>query len=308
MTIPDRAAPGWNVMPEVVYHADPCESPSLSSSLVSTIIDKTLADAKYQHPRLNPDHEAEDSTKFDLGSTAHRLMLGAGADLQVIFADDWRTKDAKQQREDAIAQGKQPVLAKVYDNAVAMVEAARDQLADDHENADAFTTGHGEQVGIASINTASGPVLCRAMMDWRMADAPRIYDYKTFAPGADPDNFVRYLFREARDVQDPFYSAVYAEIEGIDWREVEFRYVVQSPYAPYVLSVVQLDEQARAFARERMDWAMSSWADALRTGKFGGYLPRTHYAAAPPFAFTSWQERMLAEQHAAALDARAGDQ
>lgn len=297
--------PGFYDLPADEYHADPCKRPSLSSGVLSTIIDRTLADARQKHPRLNPDLEPEDSTKYDLGSVAHELLLGRGSGIVVIDADDWRTKVAKEQRDEAIAAGKQPCLAKVYDNASAMTEAARAYLAEDPENRDAFTNGYPEQVAACQLPTSSGPIWCRAMMDWRMADAPRIYDYKTFAPGPDPDGFVKYLFREGRDVQDPFYSAILAEIEGIDWQQVEFRYVVQDPNPPYVLSVVQLDEQARAFSRARMDWGMERWAAAGRAGRWEGYRPRTHYVAAPAYEMTNWEAKRLADELADALDDRA---
>ncbi|MBA2684741.1 MAG: hypothetical protein H0U66_09645 [Gemmatimonadaceae bacterium] len=288
-----------------VYHADPCKRPSLSSSIISTIITDTVADAAFKHPRLNPELEPDDKTQYDLGSVAHELLLGRGAGIVVIDAEDWRKADTKAQREEAIRAGKQPCLVAVHEQATAMVAAARKQLQDDPENRDAFTNGVAEQVAIAKLPTSQGPLYCRTMIDWRMNDAPRIYDYKTFAPGADPDGFVKYLFREGRDVQDPFYSMVFAELEGIDWQQVEFRYVVQCPKPPYILAVIELDEQARAFAKERVDWAMERWAADGKAGRWSGYLPRTHYVGAPPYEMTSWAAKRLADEHAAALDERA---
>lgn len=299
--------PGFYDMKPEQYHADPCARPSLSSGIVSTIISDTLADARWKHPRLNPLLEEEDSTNYDLGSVAHELLLGRGAGIVVIEADDWRKKDTQQQRDDALAANKQPCLLKVYEQATAMVSAARAQLAEDEDNADAFTAGFAEQVAIASLPTVHGDLMCRVMMDWRMAARPAIYDYKTFAPGADPDRFVKYLFREGRDVQDPFYSMVLGAVLGLDWRAVEFRYVVQSPKPPYVLSVIELDEQARAFAHERATWAMEQWALAGRAGKWWGYRPRTHYVAPPSYEMMNWAAKRAADDFAAALDERAVD-
>lgn len=298
-------APGFYDLPADAYHADPCPRPSVSSGILSTILTDTLADARFKHPRLNPDLEPEDNTKYDLGSVAHELLLGRGSGIVVIDAADWKKKDSQAQRDAALLEGKQPCLVGVYEQATAMVAAAREQLADDPENFDAFTNGVPEQVAACQLPTDVGALWCRCMMDWRMHDRPAIYDYKTFKPGADPDGFVTYLFREGRDVQDPFYSNILATLLERDWQDITFRYVVQSPDAPYVLSVVELDAAARQLANERMTWALERWGRAGRLGRWEGYRPRTHYASPPPFVFTRWEERMMADQHADALDARA---
>ncbi|TKD50552.1 PD-(D/E)XK nuclease-like domain-containing protein [Sphingomonas baiyangensis] len=298
-------APGFYDLPAAEYHADPCKRPSVSSGIISTIVDRTLADAKWKHPRLNPELEEEDRTQFDLGSVAHELLLGRGSGIVVIDADDWRTKAAKEGREAAIAAGRQPCLTKVYEQAEAMAAAARQQLADDADNADAFTNGVPEQVAIWMEETSAGAIYCRSMMDWRMNARPAIYDYKTFAPGPDPDGFVKYLFREARDVQDPFYSRGLAKLIECDWRDVEFRYVVQDPKPPYTLAVIQLDEQAREFAHERTMWAIERWASAGRAGRFEGYRPRTHYVAPPSYEMVAWAAKRQADEFADALDQRA---
>lgn len=298
---------GFFDLPEAEYHADPCAEPSLSSGVVSTIVGGTLAEARWKHPRLNPLFEEKDSTKFDLGSVAHMLLLGKGRKLVVIDADDWRTKAAKEQRDEAVTSGFQPVLLSVYEQAEAMVSVARDQLADNSDNLDAFAEGKGiaEQVGIAPLPSPFGEVMCRTRMDWRHTGRPIIWDYKTKRDGADPDLFVRYLFNEARDVQDPFYSLVLARLLEIDPREVEFRFVVQSATAPYPLAVIQLDDQAREFAFERVRFALGKWAQARAENRWPGFRPRTHFVAAPPYALTRWGEKIMAEEMAEQLDERA---
>lgn len=288
--------PGFYRMTDDVYHADPAPRPSTSAGLLSILINDTPADAKYAHPRLNPptpqDIEDNDSTNYDLGSTAHALLLGEGRELVVIDANDWRTKAAKEARAEAIAAEKQPVLAKVYDKANEMHEAARRQLADDPENFDAFTNGVPEVSAFAKLPTVGGNIWARARADWLMEDYSRIYDYKTFAPGADADGFVKYLVREGRDIQAPHYQAVFAEVAGISWDAIDFRYVVQCPKPPYVLSVIELGAQTAQWSRDRWQWAMDKWAKCGRAGKFPGHVPRTHYVEAPAYAQTAWELRV----------------
>ena len=54
---PSQTAPspalvtGWHELSDEVYHADPCPSPSLSSSIANLVIDKSLMHAWRAHPR-----------------------------------------------------------------------------------------------------------------------------------------------------------------------------------------------------------------------------------------------------------------
>lgn len=93
------------------YFADPCPSPSFTQSIGKLLIDRSPAHARLAHPRLNPDFDPDDATKYDIGNIAHRLLIGRGKELAVIEADDWRTKAAKEAREQAAAEGKLGVLA-----------------------------------------------------------------------------------------------------------------------------------------------------------------------------------------------------
>lgn len=300
---------GFYDIPEPEYHADPCATPSLSSGVVSTIVSDTMAEARWKHPRLNPLLEEKDETKFDLGNIAHSLLLTPSRNIMPIDAADWRNKAAKEARDEAIELGSLPCLLHVYEQAEAMVSAARLQLDADPDNADAFVAGKGvaEQTVIATLPSPFGPVVCRTRNDWRDLTRPIITDYKTKRDGADPEAFARYLFNEARDVQDPFYSLVLAAVLGIDPREVEFRFVVQSASPPYVLSVVQLDDQAREFAFERVRYAIGKWAQARAENRWPGFRPRTHFVAAPPYALTRWSEKIMAEDMADQLDQRTAE-
>ena len=306
--------PGIYDMPEAEYHADPCITPSLSSGIASKIIDTTLAEAKFNHPRLNPLLEMDDpsETGYDLGSVLHKLVLGVGPEVEVIDAPTWQTKAAKEARVAAFAAHKQPILIHNYEKAEVMVARLFEQLPNDPDNADAFNpaTGKGEQTAIAVLPSPSGDVMCRARCDWLARPTPDsaiIYDYKSWQMGCDPEDFIKYLFREGRDIQDPFYTLVTAAALGIDPQKIEFRFVVQSAKEPHLISVVQMDDQARGFAFERTRYAIEKWGHAMQSGQWPGYRPRTHFVAAPPYEFTKWAEKLAAEEFADQLDERASE-
>lgn len=299
--------PGFHDIGEDAYHADPAPVPSLSSGIAATLVVGKPRQAWFKHPRLNPDLEPEDNNKYDLGNVAHELVLGRGPGIIVIDAEDWRKKDTQLLRDAAIAEGKQPCLAPVHEKAVAMRKALFEQLADDPDNHDAFTDGFGEQACFWKEQTPMGQIWCRSLIDWRMRDRPAIYDYKTFAGerGADPEAFVRHIVAQGKDVQDPHYSRGLAAVLGVPVDDVVFRFVVQEPKPPYLVSIVELDAQTKQWSAGRWRWAADRWALCMATGEWPGFAPRTHYVGAPGHAQTQWEQRLIAEEQREALDARA---
>lgn len=309
--------PGYYELEEERYHADPAPKPSLSSSLVTELVVNTAAEAKQRHPRLTPpepDEEEEDDKKFDMGNVAHKLLLGRGREIAVIESDSYRTKAAKEARDEAKAAGQQPCLVKVYEKGLKMAAAANLQLAADPENFDAFLPDAGRsevavfwQEPVFRERPQPAKMWMRALCDRLMNGHRRIYDYKTFAPGADPDRFVEYLVRQGRDIQDPFYSRGVASIEGCEWDEVVFRYIVQHPEPPFLLSVVELmhdpemENSPRRWSYDRTQWAIDKWARCAAKSAFPGYVARTHHVAVPAWAQTRWALRREADEAAERL-------
>src|SRR6185503_15222345 len=96
------------------YHNDPCETPSLSASIAKLLIDKSPMHAHAAHPRFGGE-KYESSAAQDAGTLIHRLLLGAGKDIETIDADDYRTNAAKAARDAAKAAGRIPVLTRVLE-------------------------------------------------------------------------------------------------------------------------------------------------------------------------------------------------
>jgi|GWRWMinimDraft_5_1066013.scaffolds.fasta_scaffold00438_12 hypothetical protein len=308
MTITLQSGPvteaGFYFIPEDDYHADPAPKPSVSSGLLSVMVNETAADAFAAHPKLNPPEEDDDNAKYDLGTVAHTMLLNEGKEIVVIDANDWKKKVSQEARDEAFAAGKQPCLVHIYEKAVEMAAAARNQLADDKTNFDAFTNGTPEVSGFAKLQTDNGKIWGRNRIDWLMDDKQRIYDYKTWAMNPDPEAFVKYLIREGRDIQAPHYTAVTAAIEShitgedIDWDAFTFRFVVQHNQKPYTLSIIEYDSRMAEFSHDRWKWAIEKWARCGKAGKFPGYAPTTHYVTPPSWAEQAWLARI--EQDGAA--------
>ena len=71
-------------MPAEEYHADPCPEPSLSASLIKTLLARSPLHAWHEHPRLNPNVVKEERKEYDRGSAAHALLLEGEDRMAVI--------------------------------------------------------------------------------------------------------------------------------------------------------------------------------------------------------------------------------
>ncbi|HEY6115272.1 MAG TPA: hypothetical protein VI172_04870, partial [Candidatus Dormibacteraeota bacterium] len=100
-------APGIYDMSEAEYHAHPALSFSAAKKLLHP-----SCPAIFRHAQDNPQpHKRE----FDLGHAAHKVVLGEGSELHVIGANNYRGKDAQQERDAAYDRGDIPVLPAEFD-------------------------------------------------------------------------------------------------------------------------------------------------------------------------------------------------
>lgn len=70
---------------------------------------------------------------------------------------------------------------------------------------------------------------------------------------------------------------------------------------PYALSVVELDDQAKALGDEKVALAIDLWARCMRENAWPGYVQRVAVAECPPWHVNAWNNRSLA--HAALAEA-----
>ena len=280
--------PGAYAISEAEYHADPCPEPSLSASVAAILLNQSPWHAWTAHPRLNPTFEPEDKATFDLGRAAHDLMLTGLRNFAVIEAADWRTKEAKQQRDDARAAGKTPILAHHLKNAEAMIAAGRAQLARMSDPIDrrAFTDGTG-QPEIALV-WREGPAWCRSRLDWRPADGAIFHDYKTTGASAHPDAWQRTAYGMGADIQAGLYRRAIRAVYGIE--EPEFRFVVQENYPPYALAVVALTPAALDMAERKAFHAIRLWQQCIAADRWPGYPARPCYIDPPAYEEARWLE------------------
>lgn len=275
------------------YHADPCTTPSLSASIAHLLCTSSPKHAWTAHPRLNPAYRRDEHEHFDIGTTAHAILLEGGADrVEVLEFDDWRKKAAQDARALVRASGRIPILAKHWDAVAAMVEAAREQLAALDVDPAPFTDGKPEQ---ALVWEDEGGVLCRARLDWLRDDQMAIDDYKTSGRTANPERFSRILFDHGYDVQAAFYRRGLRILTGAS---PAWRWIVQETQPPYALSVVAPKQDVEAIGDRKVAHALRVWRECLERDEWPAYPTRVCWVEVPAYEETRWLEKEAREEMA----------
>lgn len=274
-----------NEMPMEEYQADVVTAePSLSSGLANILLTQSPRHAMLAHPRLNPHYQREEDSRFDLGSAAHCLLIERNA-APIVWCefDDWRTKAAREARDEARARRKLPVLAHFKEPLMAMVRTAY-EFIQASELAGILDTGTAEQ----SIFWREAGVWCRCRPDMISKDRSVILDYKS-TTDAEPETFIRQIGRMGYAVQAELYSrgvlqgdaasaGVGARQSGVARLGNQFVFLAQEITAPYACSLIGLSEAYKEVARVKVDRALRLWSECMKNQLWPAYDSRIRYA------------------------------
>ncbi len=248
--------PGVYAMDAETYHADPVSGGSLSSSGARRLLPPSCP-AKFQWER---DHRQPPKRHFDLGHAAHQVVLGDdGAEIVIIAADDYLTKAARSQRDEAYAAGAVPLLPKEFDQVQGMAASiARHPVA-----SRLFSRGRPE---IALI-WRDGPtgVWRRARFDWLPDAGPGrliIPDLKTCA-SADLDALSKAVNQHGYHQQSAWYRDGAIAL-GLGGDDTAFVFVCVEKEPPYVVTVVELDHVAMRIGAMRNRRALQIYAHCTK--------------------------------------------
>ena len=241
-------------LPEHIYHADPYGG-SLSSTEAKEIL---KSPAHLHHYRTTP---REPKPAFDYGSAVHTLVLGTGWDVHVADHGSWRAKDARVEAENARAEGKIPLLRKDYDSVKAVADAVKA-----HPIAGPLFAGKG-RAEVSAFGEHESGVRLRGRFDW-LTDDGWIVDLKT-ARSADPADFGRTAASLGYDVQAAHYLHTCELATGKPAKG--FRHVLVEKEQPYLVSVVELDDEALEIGRSKLERAIARYKEAMETNTWPGY-------------------------------------
>lgn len=280
--------PGVYDLPAAVYHADPVPGGSLSSSGARRLLPPSCP-ALYRHWATQGQ---EPKAAFDFGHAAHALVLGVGAPIVSIDAEDWRTTKTKTERTAAYATGSIPLLRADYEQVQHMAAALLQ-----HPVAAALfhpTAGKAEQ-SLFWVDSETG-VQRRAMLDWLPNDDGTrliIPDYKS-CRSAEPTHLSKAMQEYGYIQQAAWYlDGVEALRLSSSTDDPAFVFVFQEKTPPYLVTVVQPDPEALQWGRVLNRKALDIYRHCGATGYWPGYADDVISVALP-----KWAEY----QHQAAYD------
>ena len=287
-TIEAITRPGvYDDIPESVYHRDPVPGGSLSSSGARKLLAPSCP-ALFRHEQ---DHKQPHKTAFDFGRAAHEEVLGVGGGIEVIDAPDFRKQDAQKARDAAYAAGKTPLLPKDYKVVQAMAaELKRHPIA-----GSLFQPGTGLAEQSLFWKDPGTGVICRARLDWLPTQVKGkrlvIGDYKTCRSAA-PRDLAKAIHEHGYHQQDDWYRAGCREL-GIGDEKTSFVFIFQAKTAPYLVTVVELDGEARRIGAERNKRAREIYARCQETGVWPGFSDDIEVLSLPAYAERQHDEEFI---------------
>ena len=248
-------------LPEDVYHADPCVEPSLSSTMAKTLLAGEAGPARLKQIM---DEGFGHKSAFVFGSAAHEQILNRGIKPEFLDADSWRSKAAREWRDEVYERGGVPLLAKDK----ATVEAMAEQILAHPFAGDVFTTGAGcPEYSMFTIDKATGRWQ-RGRLDF-LASRELIIDYKTTGQSCELADWVKHSYSFGYRFQAAQYLAQATELDLVD-ADAVFVHVVQETKPPYLVACYQVSPEELEAGRKGIRQALDIWDRCLTTGDWPG--------------------------------------
>jgi hypothetical protein len=273
-------------VPEHEYHAD---TTSLSHSGAKLLLRPSVP-AKFWEWLTGPQEPPTDAMEF--GSVTHTLVLGAGAEYAILDPDvhglkadgspadkPTSTKMWKETEADARAGHRIPIHIDDFGRAQAMAEAVRQ-----HPLAAPLLSSPGKvEQSFYATDPVTGVAL-RGRTDRITSEDGRdlIVDYKT-ALSANENDFAHTAFKYRYYLQWAWYITL-AELCGLS-DDAGFVFIVQEKKRPYLVNVIELDDDALDLGRRHMREAIDTYARCMESGVWPGYDEVRHKVGLPLYAF-----------------------
>ena len=280
--------------------------PRLTQSLAKTLLTFSPRHTWLECPALNPVWQEDDDKKFDIGNIAHSLLIGRGKRVQMIDADDWRTKAAKEEREALKAQGILGVLRKHHTTAEIMVDCAKIQLAEYREfDLMAALKDCSGEVVVEWVQRAFYPfkvfesqmaaVAMKTMIDLLSEKKRLVIDYKTVGQSANPVEIPRVLTNFGWDVQAATHKMALDTVDPENAGRRTHLFIAQESFPPYALTVAEITEAVMTIGTKKLLVAMEIWQECIESGNWPMYPARILRPEYPEWAENAWLKREMEE-------------
>lgn len=269
--------PGLHLdVPNADYHRGLRSDPKpLSSSMAKSLVLKSPAE--FRHEQANRVEKAA----FDEGQAVHELVLEGGfKTIDVLDFDDWRTKAAREARDESYANQRHPMLERDLAPIYAMAEAvASSPLA-------SSLLTHGKPEVSALVMDPTYGVPLQARMDWLRlpewgVEHPAIVDLKTTAKGANPRSFWREIADRHYHLSLAFYRRV---LSLLGHGDADVFLIAVDKNAPHLVSVHEMPIADIQIGDLLVEKAIATYAECLKRDEWPGYDTEIHLTQLPVWA------------------------
>ena len=292
--MPDTIIFNPAISPDDYFRDELAPEPTLTQSLAKTLLEYSPRHAWLESPRLNPAFRQDDDKKYDIGNIAHSLLIGLGKRIKIIEADDWRTKAAKEARDEAAAEGILGVLPKHVTQANRMIEAAKGQLID-LELFDDFEEADGEVCAVWQQDQ----IWMRTMIDKLTNDKRLVFDYKTTEASASPSAVSRKMATDGWDIQAATHALALNAVHPDGAGRRTHLFICQENYPPYALTVSELSESVLTMGHKKLFVAMEIWQECMESNNWPMYPARIIRPEYPEYLESAWIKREMEMGHEA---------
>lgn len=241
-------------------------TPKLSPSIAHVLTSESPLHAWTIHRLLgNKPRPVTDAQ--EKGRLLHALLLRGAELVEVIDADDYRTKAAKEARDAARAANRIPVLADKHAAALVAVERIREAI--DRLGLLHLDTGHAEH----RVEWSEGAADCSGVLDWVSDDAALIADLKTTEGSAHPDVCAAKLLKEGGVIQDTAYRRAIGSLHPEMLGRVRMVFLFAQTVEPYAVTAVECGGSMQEIGAARWSRAVDVWTHCLGKGREREHWP-----------------------------------
>lgn len=229
----------------------------LSSTFAKELLNTSPYEAK--------NSEREDSPAFAIGRAIHELTLeGEYKTIAPLDVDDFRTKDARALRDEAIEQGLTPMKVSDLEHVEAIAAAVRKHPI----AAEILSEGHAE---VSALVEDDG-LYEQVRIDWLRVDQkrPALFDLKTVAGTANPREFNRTIATYGYHIQAAMYTDVIKRALKLDV-DPTYSWIVVSKKKPHAVSVVKASKATMQTGHLLYAKAREIYRESVETGIWRGY-------------------------------------
>lgn len=267
-------------MPEDWYHSEGTtafgSTPNLSASTAKTMLLQSPLHAHMYHPRLGGQHKTATS-KMDMGTLCHSLLLGVGGKLAVVECNDWKKPANQKLRDQFRAEGKLAVTRALYNEAFEAAMVLKPKL-----EARGFPLAGRSEVTITWEETAANGDIVPCRMRTDHIDGPEIFDLK-ITESANPEFLERQIVRMGYDIQRAAYerglAAAIPEYQG----RSRFTLLFCESSPPYCITPVRMAGSLRMLGEMKWQRAVNMWAQCIKSNHWPEYTEDVVFAEARPW-------------------------